>query len=108
MEDSHQSREHGMALLAHRGKIPADAAKSGDPSPDSRKVPEIYCRTFAMRRSRSATKLVLGDDNVKLVRKCNQNPGRRQAVPTESATESRRSGSGYCSSRPYSGRGLCK
>src|SRR6266566_2828390 len=32
MEDSRQSREHGMPLLVHRGKITADAAKSGDPS----------------------------------------------------------------------------
>src|SRR5438874_2893398 len=32
MEDSRQSREHGVSLLAHRRKITADAAKSGDPS----------------------------------------------------------------------------
>src|SRR3989442_10708376 len=32
MEDSRQSREHGMPLLVHRRKITADAAKSGDPS----------------------------------------------------------------------------
>ncbi len=32
MEDSSQSREHGMSLLVHRRKITADAAKSGDPS----------------------------------------------------------------------------
>src|SRR5947208_15538203 len=32
MEDSRQSREHGMSLLVHRRKITADAAKSGDPS----------------------------------------------------------------------------
>jgi len=31
MEDSSQSREHGMSLLLHRRKITADAAKSGDP-----------------------------------------------------------------------------
>src|SRR2546423_94607 len=31
MEDSRQSREHGMPLLLHCGKITADAAKSGDP-----------------------------------------------------------------------------
>src|SRR5579863_209940 len=30
MEDSRQSREHGMPLLVHRRKITADAAKSGD------------------------------------------------------------------------------
>src|SRR5436309_363831 len=32
MEDSSQSREHGVSLLVHRGKRTADAAKSGDPS----------------------------------------------------------------------------
>src|SRR2546421_11312744 len=32
MEDSRQSREHGVSLLVHRRKITADAAKSGDPS----------------------------------------------------------------------------
>src|SRR5437773_4317297 len=32
MEDSSQSREHGVSLLVHRRKITADAAKSGDPS----------------------------------------------------------------------------
>src|SRR6266849_9677155 len=32
MEDSSQSREHGVSLLLHRRKITADAAKSGDPS----------------------------------------------------------------------------
>src|SRR5215467_8518364 len=32
MEDSGQSREHGMSLLLHRRKITADAAKSGDAS----------------------------------------------------------------------------
>src|SRR5579863_2729540 len=31
MEDSSQSREHGVSLLLHRRKITADAAKSGDP-----------------------------------------------------------------------------
>ena len=31
MEDSSQSREHGVSLLMHRRQIPADAAKSGDP-----------------------------------------------------------------------------
>src|SRR5437870_8500157 len=60
MEDSRQSRQHGMALLLHRRKIPADAAKSGDPSPDSRKVPEIFCCTLAQRRSRSAWLFVKG------------------------------------------------
>src|SRR5438876_4420833 len=32
MEDSGQSREHGVSLLLHRRKITADAAKSRDPS----------------------------------------------------------------------------
>src|SRR6266581_9647145 len=32
MEDSGQSREHGVSLLVHGRKITADAAKSGDPS----------------------------------------------------------------------------
>src|SRR5438105_7744012 len=32
MEDSSQSRQYRMPLLLHRGKITADAAKSGDPS----------------------------------------------------------------------------
>src|SRR6266568_4500227 len=32
MEDSRQSSQHGMALLLHRRKVTADAAKSGDPS----------------------------------------------------------------------------
>src|SRR6266567_3649015 len=32
MEDSSQSREHGMSLLLHRQKITTDTAKSGDPS----------------------------------------------------------------------------
>src|SRR5712691_1660833 len=32
MEDSRQSREHGMSLLVHRRKITADTAKSGDAS----------------------------------------------------------------------------
>src|SRR6266851_388322 len=32
MEDSRQSREHGMALFLHRRQITADAAKSGNPS----------------------------------------------------------------------------
>src|SRR5438270_12083931 len=32
MEDSSQSREHGMSLLVHRRKITANATKSGDPS----------------------------------------------------------------------------
>src|SRR5437016_14066171 len=32
MEDSSQSREHGMSLLVHRRKITADTAKSGDAS----------------------------------------------------------------------------
>src|SRR5712692_355123 len=32
MEDSSQSRQERMPLLLHRGKITADAAKSGDPS----------------------------------------------------------------------------
>src|SRR6266849_5167243 len=32
MEDSRESRQHGMSLLLHRRKITADAAKSGDPS----------------------------------------------------------------------------
>src|SRR5260370_13444600 len=32
MEDSRQSRKHGVSLLLHRRKIAADAAKSGDPS----------------------------------------------------------------------------
>src|SRR6266700_1725646 len=32
MEDSRQSREHGVSLLAHRRQITADVAKSGDPS----------------------------------------------------------------------------
>src|SRR5947209_14483629 len=32
MEDSRQSREHGISLLLHGRKITADAAKSGDPS----------------------------------------------------------------------------
>src|SRR5438270_7056502 len=31
MEDSRQSREHGVSLLVHRRKIAADAAKSRDP-----------------------------------------------------------------------------
>ncbi len=32
MEDSSQSREHGMPLLVHSRKITANAAKSGDSS----------------------------------------------------------------------------
>src|SRR5712692_1384751 len=32
MEDSSQSRQHGVSLLVHRRKITADVAKSGDPS----------------------------------------------------------------------------
>src|SRR5947208_4068368 len=32
MENSRQSREHGVSLLVHGRKITADAAKSGDPS----------------------------------------------------------------------------
>src|SRR5438876_3793219 len=32
MEDSRQSRKHGVSLLVHRRQITADAAKSGDPS----------------------------------------------------------------------------
>ncbi len=32
MEDSRQSREHGVSLLLHLRKITADIAKSGDPS----------------------------------------------------------------------------
>src|SRR5712691_7312477 len=32
MEDSGQSREHGVSLLLHRRKIAADAAKNRDPS----------------------------------------------------------------------------
>src|SRR5215472_16119676 len=32
MEDSRKSREHGMSLLLHGGKITANAAESGGPS----------------------------------------------------------------------------
>ena len=31
MEDSRQSREHGVSLLVHHREIAADAAKSGGP-----------------------------------------------------------------------------
>src|SRR5438034_1599992 len=64
MEDSSQSREHGVSLLVHRRKITADAAKSGDPSRTAKGARNLLLH---FRQAKVPLGLVVGKRNPQVV-----------------------------------------
>src|SRR5229473_3426203 len=64
MEDSRQSREHGMSLLVHRRKITADTAKSGDASRTAKGARNLLLH---FRPAKIALGLVVGKRNAQVV-----------------------------------------
>src|SRR5712692_157585 len=64
MEDSRQSREHGVSLLVHRRKITADAAKSGDPGRTAKGARNLLLH---FRPAKVALGLVVGKRNAQVV-----------------------------------------
>src|SRR5205823_14963972 len=64
MENSRQSREHGVSLLVHGGKITADAAKSGDPSRTAKGARNLLLH---FGPAKVALGLVVGKRNAQIV-----------------------------------------
>src|SRR5579863_2043491 len=64
MEDSGQSREHGMALLVHGRKITADATKSGRPGRTAKGARNLLLH---FGPAKVALGLVVGKRNAQIV-----------------------------------------
>src|SRR5256714_14805933 len=64
MEDSGQSREHGVSLLVHGRKITADAAKSGDPSGTAKGARNLL---LDFGPAKIALGLIVGKGNAQIV-----------------------------------------
>src|SRR6266699_5098981 len=64
MEDSGESREHGVSLLLHRRKIAADAAKSRDPSGTAKGARNLLLH---FRPAKIPLGLVVGKRNAQVV-----------------------------------------
>src|SRR5437764_13470714 len=64
MEDSSESKEHGMSWLVHRRKITANATKSGDPSRAAKGARNLLLN---FGQAKIALGLVVGKRNAQVV-----------------------------------------